>query len=54
MGRVVVQVNGRKKRTDYKTSSSGVLDKLKKDRQENNKKLLSEYNREIKKVINTR
>lgn len=54
MGRVVVQVKGRKKRTDYKTASSGVFEKVKKDRQEHNKKMLSEYDREIKKVVNTR
>ncbi|MFF2587619.1 hypothetical protein ACFVSS_06945 [Peribacillus butanolivorans] len=53
MSQVIVKVTGRKKRTDYKTSSSGVFEKVKKERQEKNKRMLSEYNREIRKVVNS-
>jgi hypothetical protein len=54
MSRVIVDVTGRKKRTDYKKSSGGVLETVKRERQEKNKKMLSEYNREIKKVVHSR
>ncbi|MED0872370.1 hypothetical protein [Bacillus mobilis] len=54
MNQVIVEVKSRKKRTDYKASNGGVFEKVKKERQARNKKMLAEYNREIRKVINTR
>jgi hypothetical protein len=54
MGRVVVKVSGRKKRTDNSGSNISVFERIRRERREENRKLLEQYNKEIKKVINTR
>ncbi|PWW30550.1 hypothetical protein DFO73_103443 [Cytobacillus oceanisediminis] len=54
MGRVVVKVSGRKKRTENSGKTISTFEKIRRDRQEENRKLLEQYNKEIKKVVNTR
>jgi hypothetical protein len=54
MGRVVVKVSGRKKRTDNNVTNISVFERIRRERQEENRKLLEQYNKEIKKVVNTR
>ncbi|MBD1382917.1 hypothetical protein [Metabacillus arenae] len=51
MGRIIVDISSRKKRTDYKKANSGFA-QIRKERLEKNKKMLSEIDRQIKKVMN--
>ncbi|WP_179290042.1 hypothetical protein [Niallia circulans] len=54
MGRIVVKVDGRKKRTNDSATSHSVFEKVRRERQEENRKLLDQYKKEINKVVHAR
>lgn len=54
MGRMVVKVDGRKKRTNDSAISHSVFERVRRERQEENRKLLDQYKKEINKVVHAR
>ena len=54
MTKLIVDVNNRKIRADTKVYSSSVLEQVKKQRQEQNRKRLGELHREINKLVRSK
>jgi hypothetical protein len=54
MSHVTVQVKGRKKRSEYSRTNNAIYQQLKKERRERYQKMLSDYEREIKKIVEQR
>ncbi|MBP2241721.1 hypothetical protein J2Z40_002293 [Cytobacillus eiseniae] len=54
MGNVIVKVSGRKKRSSNAGKNISAFERIRRERQEENKKLLEQYDKEIRRVVNTR